>query len=134
MPLLDAVAAYIDSNTSLTVATDLFKAFLPDSPDACVAIFEYPGLPPNHTFGAGTAPRSENPRFQVLVRDARGEYDLARATAETIYQLLDKVTETDLSGVRYHRIAALSSPFQLPPDAKGRVLVACSYQVLKALG
>lgn len=134
MPLLDALSTYIDAQTALTAATDLFKSFLPESPDACVAIFEYPGMAPRHNFGASSNFRTEHPKFQVICRDVAGEYDLARSQAETIFLLLEKLTETDLSGVRYHSIEALHSPFALEPDAKGRVLVSCSYIAMKATG
>lgn len=134
MPLLDALATYIDAQTALTAATDLFKQFLPDSPDACVAIFEYAGLPPIHTFGANTQAILERPKFQVICRNAAGEYDLARSQAETLYTLLEKLSDTSLSGTLYIRIEALHSPFALEPDAKGRTLVACSYLATKAVG
>lgn len=132
--MLDAIGAYIDTNTALTVATDLYKSFLPDSPDACVAIYENQGQPPRHGFGANTQFKTERPRVQVICRNAKGEYDLARAQAETIFLLLEKLTGTSLSSVHYIRIEALHSPFSLGPDSKGRPLVSFSVQVEKEIG
>ena len=134
MPLLDALLTYIDAQTALTAGSDLFASEMPGVPDACVAVYEYPGERPEHAFGANSAPHQEKPRFQVVCRNAAGEYDLARSQAETIFQLLDKVTSTTLSGTVYHRIAALQSPFAMAPDENGRPRVACNFATRKALG
>ena len=72
--VLEAVGTYIDTNSAdLTLGTNLFLSKMPESPDYCVAIFEYEGLPPIETFGsAGFV--IERPSLQVMVRAAREDY------------------------------------------------------------
>lgn len=135
--LLDAIAAHLATNGHGTVGTDIFKSQLPDSPDAAIGIFEYPGRPSDKAFG--TTVLIENPRFQILVRSARegvvaNAYLTARTKAEAIYTLLDGAGNLTLSGIVYLYIEALQPPFHLEFDANRRAVIACNYEANKRVG
>ena len=51
--ILEAVGAHIDANNAtLTLGTNLTYGFMPETPDLCVAVYEYQGIPPMATFGS----------------------------------------------------------------------------------
>lgn len=140
MPLLDAVATYLAGQSlGLTVGTNLFKANLPDSPDAAVAIYEWGGQSNEKTFASlpGQA-ILERPSFQVVVRSARenitvGAYSTARALAESIYRKLDGYQGT-LSNTVYKLISCESNPYYLKTDENARHHIAADYDAIKELG
>ena len=129
--VLDEVAAYMETQGIGTRAVDLFEGDLPISPDACVAVIEYPGVGPDYTLGTGVS--YEYPRIQVLVRNP------IRATAESkanaAFKALAAVVNQSLSGVSYLAITPLQSPFLLEreKDALQRWKLAFNCQVLKAV-
>ena len=140
MPLLDAVATYLEgSSLGLTVGTNLFKSRLPDSPDLAVAIFEWGGMQNEKTFA--NAPGMailERPTFQVLVRAPRenvtpNAYSTARALAESIYRKLDGYSGT-LSGTAYKAIFCESNPYYLKTDDNLRPHFGIDFEAIKQLG
>jgi hypothetical protein len=62
--ILESVGDYLQNTASAfgahtsqgTLGTDIFLAVLPESPDACVAIYENSGSSPTFTMGAGWYP------------------------------------------------------------------------------
>lgn len=128
--LLDELGAYMQTNGIGTLGTDLFEGTLPDAPDNACALYEYGGLAPAHTIGGGGA-KFERPRVQVLARAAT--YSTARSKIEAVYRLLDQLAGVTLSGVRYLRVEAVSSPLYLEHDANNRVKMVCNFQVHKEL-
>ena len=76
--VLEAVGTIIDTNSAtLTLGTNLFLGKMPESPDLCVAVYEYAGTQPLATFGA-TAIEVDRPSVQVVVRVAKEDYPAAR--------------------------------------------------------
>lgn len=132
MATLDDIATFIASAATLTVGTNLFKGQMPMSPDACTAIHEYAGLPPDHVFGT-TAIATEYPRVQIVCRGAVNDYQTPRATAETIYRALAAVTNQTLTSTRYQLFRPLQAPFLIGKDAVGRLLVGFNCQIMKEL-
>ena len=136
--ILDAIAAHLAAaGLGLTEGTNLFKSILPDSPDACVAIFETPGRASTKAFG--TTIQFENARFQILARSSReslvsGAYSTARSLADSIYVKLDGAGNLTLSGIKYLYIEALQTPFQLERDENHRAIICCNYETQKAVG
>ena len=128
--LLDEIGNYLQINGVGTLGTDLFTGLLPDAPDAAVAIIEYGGTAPTHTLGGGTA-KYEQPRVQVVARATT--YSAARSKIETIYKLLQAVSNASLSSVRYLSIEAVQSPFLLTRDENARAVLACNFQIVKEL-
>ena len=140
MPLLDAIATYLAaSSLGLTVGTNLFKASLPDSPDASVCIYEWGGQQNEKAFASGPGQALlERPSFQVLVRGTRenittGAYSTARALAESIYRKLDGYSGT-LSGTVYKLIECTSNPYYIKTDENSRPHLGMDFDVVKELG
>ena len=126
--LLPEIGTYLDAQTSLTLGTNLMLSRLPDTPDVCVALFEYSGRLPQHTFGTNSA--WELPRFQVQIRD--DDYATARTMAQTCYNALTFTNQT-LTGVRYMRCEPLQSPFLLRRDENERVILIFNCEAWKDL-
>ena len=128
--LLDELATYLAAQGIGTQGVDLFNGVLPDSPPDAVALFEYGGVAPVHALGGGQA-KYERPRVQVVARATT--YSAARSKIETIYKLLQAVSNASLSSVRYLSIEAVQSPFLLTRDENARVVLACNFQIVKEL-
>lgn len=127
MAILEDLAGYLAANGHGTLGTDLFRGFLPDTPDVATCLYEYPGL--SGDYGAGGQSYLERPRVQVLVRDP--SYTAGRARIELIYRLLDTVSGDLINQVRYYSIAALQAPFTMGRDKNDRSLLACNFQAMK---
>lgn len=132
MALLDEIGTYLAAQVgSLTLGTNLFLGRMPDDPDTCVALYEYGGDAPVNTMGSDAMPPVEQPRIQILVR-ASG-YSSARTLSLECWTAVEAVLNEELSGTRYHRIAANQSPFPLERDSHDRVLFAQNFRVQKVL-
>ena len=132
--ILDELAAYL-ATTGVgysTVGTDIFKGFLPDTPDSCLSVYEYAGLPSQKAMqlGAGQAV-VERPRVQITCRGTARDYSTPRSNAKTVWQRLDGLGAQDMSAITYLFVEALGSPFELMRDENERVVIACNYQVQK---
>lgn len=116
--LLDDIASYLE-----TIGSDIFKGYLPEQPDNCIALFEYAGEPPDlHS-------NVEYPGLQVLVRSK--SYATGRQKIEKVKSILHGVAETMINGHRYLLISARQSPEALPRDENGRVIFVCNFRVIK---
>tara|TARA_R110002050_G_scaffold82257_1_gene176036 strand:+ start:1198 stop:1605 length:408 start_codon:yes stop_codon:yes gene_type:complete len=134
MAFLPEVGTYLVAtvtNVTLVLGTNLFLGRLPDSPDTCVAIFEYSGLSPSETMGGSSLPAYTSPRAQILVRAA--SYANASNLAEDCFKKVTLIDNENLSGVRYLRANGLQSPFYLERDGQERVVFACNYQTQRVL-
>ncbi len=129
MATLVDLATYLDTQlASLSLGTNLFVGRLPDSPDTCVALYEYGGITPTSTFGTNTA-SLDNPRVQVTVRDAA--YANAESLIRSIWTQLEAVANETLSGTFYQRVTAVQSPFPLERDTADRILFVQNFQVVR---
>ena len=90
---------------------------MPDAPDVCVAIREYGGYAPEHTFGTDVI--FEKPTIQKVARAGPDDYQAARLKAEACY-VASFFTNQTLSGVRYLRSEAIHSPLVIKRDANNR--------------
>lgn len=120
--ILEAVGNYIDSNNGdLTIGTNLFLSKMPESPDFCVAVFEYEGVTPLEAFGGTYI--IDRPSVQVMVRASRDDYVTARDKAVAIRNLLAGVSNTTLSSVGILRISPVGSIMPLGGDELERPLI-----------
>jgi len=115
MAILDALGAYLVTNSLGTLATDIFLARMPDSPDACITIYESKGV--------------DRPRIRVLVRGTRNNYAATRAIAVSVRNVLGAVRNTTISSVPIMTIMASSEVYPLGRDAEDRVVFGCDYTV-----
>jgi hypothetical protein len=131
MAVLDDVGTYLSAQVGpLTLGTNLFLGRMPDTPDTCVALYEYGGDAPLSVMGSDAMPPVEQPRIQILTR-APG-YSSSRTLALQCWTAVEAILNETLSGTRYHRIAANQSPFPLERDSHDRVLFAQNFRVQKA--
>ena len=124
--ILEAVGDYLQAQTQGTLGVSLFLGMMPESPDACVCVYETSGLAPMLTMGSA-AFAVDQPGLQVITRGARGDYPGARNRAVTIRGLLAAVTETTLSGIHIMRISADGSLLPMGEDQNGRPMVSMNF-------
>ena len=137
--ILDAVATYLVSKTTLTVGGTtgtLAKAVMLDTqPDTVAVLYETGGAGGEHAFSTstGTVTRIyERVNMQVLSRSTT--YTQARTVAETIYTTLDGLGETTMSSVRYLSFDAIQPPFSIGRDEQERHLVSVNFRIKKEVG
>lgn len=134
--LLDDIADYLSSGGIGTVGTDLFKGFMPETPDVAVVVVETGGRSPDRAMGAGpggTTVAMEWPRVQVICRNTQFDYSAARSKAHDVFKLLEGMPTRTINGTAYFWGAAVQSPFPIGRDDDARVLIGCNYDIAKAL-
>jgi hypothetical protein len=127
--ILESIGDYLVTNSHGTLGTSIFLGTLPESPDACVAVYENSGSSPAFTMGAGGI-RIDYPMIQIICRAGREDYPTARDKADTIRILLASVVETTVSGVHIMRIEPMGSVNQLGVDPKYRPLISVNFRCL----
>ena len=135
--ILESVGDYLQNTASAfgahatqgTLGTNIFLGALPETPDACVAIYENAGSSPTFTMGNGGI-RIDYPMLQIIARASREDYPTARDKADTIRILLASVLEQTVSGVHIMRIEPMGSVNLLGVDPKYRPLVSVNFRCL----
>ena len=119
MMVLEALADRLTSASVATVGNNLFIGLMPDSPNLCVALYEYAGTAPLEVLRDNDA-TLERPSVQVLVRGGRNDYPTAHALAIAARDALTAITDETISGVRFLRVSALSAVNATGVDEKDR--------------
>jgi hypothetical protein len=88
---------------------------MPDSPDYCVALYEYSGIAPIETFG-NVAFEIDRPSIQVVVRAGRDDYAIARDKAMLLRTLICGLTNVSISGMTILRVSSSGSVLPLGVD------------------
>lgn len=127
--LQNTAAAFGAHASQGTLGTNLFLAVLPETPDACVAIYENSGSSPTFTMGSGGI-QIDYPMLQIICRGNREDYPTTRDKAESIRVLLATVLEKTVSGVHIMRIEPMGSVNLLGVDPKYRPLVSVNFRCL----
>lgn len=127
--LQNSAGAFGAHSSQGTLGTNLFLGTLPESPDACVAVYENAGSSPAFTMGTGGIV-VDYPMLQIITRASREDYPTARDKAENIRVLLASVLETTISGVHIMRIEPMGSINQLGVDPKYRPLISVNFRCL----
>lgn len=126
---LATFAALSDGTNTYTVC----KNIIPDSPDAVVALLEYPAGPPIRGMGASlSSPFYDRHLLTVVTRGPVRDYTSAATIAATVHDRLDFLHAT-LGGRRYS-IKAMSSPYLLEQDRNSRWKIEATYLVEKERG
>jgi len=128
MAILDALGAYLQTSGEGTLATNIFLARMPDSPDVCVTLYENQGIGPDHTFGVSVK-AIDHQRVRVYCRATRNDYPTARSKAVNVRNLLGAVRNTTLSGVSIMCILATSELYPLARDGDDRAIIGCDFTV-----
>ena len=136
--LLADLAGYLDTALGThSQGSNLFAGDLPHSPDDVVgadgpvtALFETPGSVPVETLGVDGQPAVTLPRVQVQTRAGGATaYVDSRTRAREVYAALVVVTNEDVGGALYYRVAPLQEPFLLHRDESERVVFAFNCEV-----
>lgn len=126
------LAAYLQTAGVGTVGTDIFKGFLPETPNDCVVLFQRGGQPPEVV---NTVPRIEYPELHVIIRaDGDTAYEDAMDKANDVMVALHAIGEVTINTRRYLYVRALSSPTLMRYDYSQKpphVYVAIDFQVFK---
>jgi hypothetical protein len=107
--LKDLEDYFIDQSIVTADGTDIFRDFMPESPDNCVSLIEYSG---DVAFMAKMANRS------VQVKARNTDYDLARAKInalfDAVYDPESDVRIVDFTAGRWGIVKPRQYPFMLP--------------------
>ncbi|MGI6153698.1 MAG: minor capsid protein [Christensenellaceae bacterium] len=130
--MLQDMAEYLRMQGAASPGEDLFIGALPNSPDGCIALFEYAGWPSSRI--AGTAA----PGLQVVCR-SKADYAGAEQALAEIHRALMRIGyvdyDTDGLTIVNGRIYYLAEPVAsgvtpLGEDDNGRIRLARSYYIL----
>ena len=127
--ILEALGTYLQTQGQGTLATDLFLAVMPESPDACVAVYENAGGRPEFTMGSA-AWAIDRPAIQVICRGARGDYPTVRDKAESIRALLGAITDQTLSGINVMRVEVQGSVIPMGEDENLRPMISVNFDCM----
>jgi hypothetical protein len=127
--LLDDLADLLSTGG---VTTQIYRGFMPEKPDEAVQLVETGGIGPVHAMASAPGLAVEE-RASVQIVRRSATYQRARASMNVIFRLLDGAGDRTVNGTRYLWIEAIQSPFALGQDETGRTLVACNFNVCKAL-
>ncbi len=103
-------------------------AEIPDTPNTCVTLYEYAGMPSDHTHD-GT--RDVMPGLQVRVRGDRNGYIAARDKAEAISVLLDGIGNTTIGTHVYKYIFSTQQPSFMGLDENQRPMWVQNFRICK---
>lgn len=132
MATRDEIADFLEDASVGEVGVTLFKGrFPPETPDACGAVIDGPGLKPIYALGGSIA--WERPKLQIRFRGVPEDYATPRALAELAYQALAGVDNQTLNSTRYLSITPIQTPYAMDGDKKGRFEVGFTVEVAKAL-
>lgn len=116
MAFLQDIGEYLEDLGVGTVGTNLFLGEMPESPNSCIALYQYAGETPITTHDGGVI---EKPGLQVKVRDP--VYATGMAKIGSIFDALHKLANTRLEGTGYLSFFAVQSPYPLGRDASNRM-------------
>lgn len=119
MSVLVALAEKLNSASVAVTASNMFIGILPDTPDLCVALYEYAGAAPLEVMQDDSA-TLEQPSIQIMTRGARNDYPAARELMVNVRDTLCSITDETISGVRFLRVHNQSSMNALGTDEKDR--------------
>jgi len=127
--MLEALADRLQTASVAFAATDLFIGLMPNSPDVCVALYEYSGAQPLEVMVDNSA-TLERPSVQVMVRAGRNDYPTAKALISSVRDTLTAITDETISGERFLRVNQISSINSLGVDENERPRFTLSLQVV----
>lgn len=112
----DEIIAQLVADAVGTAATDLFADVMPDAPNTCVAVIEYPGRPSEFAFGSARV-KWEFPRIQFSARGEPGDAVAPRVKLNAVRNSIVKMANATVLGTKYLRVQPLQAPFPNGRDA-----------------
>jgi hypothetical protein len=105
--MLSDIAEYLEDGAIGTVGTSIFIGHMPETPAACIAVYEYAGSEPLRTHDGTTIPR---PGLQVVARGGvNGEFSTVRAVLQAVEDRIGNLANVTIEGTFYRRIRASQS-------------------------
>jgi len=130
--VLDDIAVHLQTQSLGTIGTNLFKGYMPDTPDVCVAIIELSGDNPIDTMAPSLGTINiDRPALQILCRAGQDDYSAARVKAEAAYRALHNLVDTTVNGIRYLNIDATRPPAPIDRDENSRWVIGFEIDVWK---
>jgi len=123
--MLEALADRLQTASVATPGVNLFIGLMPNSPDVCVALYEYAGEQPLEVM-VDNAATLERPSVQVMARATRNDYPTARQLIEDVRDTLTAITNEEISGVTFLRVNQNSSINAVGTDDNDRPLFTLS--------
>jgi len=127
-PSKDIVEILEQSSTGIgyTFGTNMYVGEMPDSPDACIAVYDTGGgqPAPNYTY--------DYPSIQVLVRGGRAGTTTYKDTwdiAKLVMDALHGLNEETWNGARYIQIIANSDIIAVGKDESKRPLFSIHFNI-----
>ena len=120
--LIDEVADYLEDQAVGTVGTDIFVGYLPESPNACIAVLDTGGMQPDPYLP------TKEPTFQVFIRATN--YDNGKTKLDAVRAILHQKANLQLisAGTYHYFILALSEGGHVGRDEIGRDLFSINFQ------
>jgi hypothetical protein len=126
--ILDAVGSVLETAGVGTLGTSIFLSRSPDTPDACVVVYESGAGYPIYTHGTtGSALLVTN--VQVIARAGREDYQAARTKITAVITAMEAVSNTVASGVTLLRAEQLNRPLPMGYDDNDRPEIAMNFTV-----
>ncbi len=123
MPPAKDIAEYLEDQLIGTVGTNIFVGRLPETPDTCIALYDYGGSPPDLCW------EGDYPSLQVRVRD--DDYLTGWTTANTIKTTLHNLTYQTIETHLYYHIRARHDPEYMGRDANDNVEFVINFEIIK---
>jgi len=122
--VIDDVAQYLADNSIGTLGTNLFKSFVPSSPDSCVTVLDTGGTKPDMDLP------TKSPTFQIYIRST--SYSAGKSKLDSVRALLHQVANENLvaNQTYFYYILALAEGGHLGRDENGRDLFSINFQAL----
>ena len=130
MGVLEDMGDYLEAEGVGTQGSTIFLGEIPDSPDACTALYLYSGGPSVQAMGLAVGKSVVDfPRLHVEGRATT--LAAAEARVQAVYDELHNLGSVTINTTVYKSITALQRPFQLGVDQNERHLVACNFEVAR---
>ena len=130
MAVLEDMGDYLAAQGVATQGTDLFLGEMPDTPDACTALYLYAGGPAVQAMGLAAGKSVVDfPRLHVEGRAAT--LAAAEARVQAVYTKLHNLGPVTINAREYKHIVALQRPYQLGVDQNERALCACNFELAR---
>lgn len=119
------IKGFLEAETALalTFAANLFVGQMPESPDACVCVYDTGGYPGEANFVY------QRPTCQVKVRGNKGAYKVAHELAQSIRDTLHALHNETINDARYIGIWMETDVLSLGPDERQRPMFTINFRV-----
>jgi hypothetical protein len=127
--ILDAIGSVLQTAGVGTSGTTLFLSRMPETPDACVAVYESGAGYVIYTQGSTVGAQLNITNIQVSARGVREDYETPRTKITSTITALESVSETTVLGIRLLRIEQIGRPIPLGYDDNDRPRIVMNFAV-----